>query len=289
MRKSNSKETRRAVEAYVLEELDNRRDNYDDPDSLRPVSWAFGIMRDEMRYQSDQTETGYPIHGEGLAAKYRKAGHYGFITADTPYWVAYLAVSAGCFDCDYYAQRKAVAAWMDETPEEAARYSNEDVYKRYRHMFAQAFERLYERERASMPATIAPTLTGAEEFHIVFQQSRMVLFDVSYYTLGSNRAPYFTTKACRYNQNKSDIVEGGQAQDRLTTGKIRTFWKKWNPHHLQQLTDEERRELARDLESLKQVYNHIQFTAEKAPHDPTTSERRALSMQKISRNAAKEA
>lgn len=289
MRRSNSKETRRAVEAYVLEELDNRRDNYDDPDTMHPVSWAFGILRSEMRYQSDQTETGYPIHGEGLAAKYHKAGRYGFITADTPYWVMFLAVSAGCFDCDYYAQRKAVAAWMDETPEEAERYSNQDVYKRYRHMTAQAFERLYEREQSSMPATIAPALTGSEEFHIVFQQSRMVLFSVSYYTLGNNRAPYFATQACKYNQNKSDIVEGGQAQDRLTTGKIRAFWKKWDSHHLQQLTDEERRELARDLESLKQVYNHIQFTADKAPHDPTISERRTLSMQKISRNAAKEA
>lgn len=147
MRKSNSKETRRAVETYVLEELENRRDNYDDSDTMRPVSWAFGILRSEMRYQSDQTETGYPIHGEGLAAKYRKAGRYGFITADTPYWVMFLAVSAGCFDCDYYTQRQAVAAWMDETPEEAERYSNEDVYKRYRHMTAKAFERLYEREQ----------------------------------------------------------------------------------------------------------------------------------------------
>lgn len=289
MRKSNSRETRRAVEAYVLAELENRRDNYDSPDSIRPISWAFDIMRDEMRYQSDQTATGYPVHGIGLAEKYRKAGRYGFITADTPYWVAYLAVSAGCFDCDYCHQRAAVAQWLDETPEESERYDNEQVYARYRHMFASAFERLYERELADMPATIAPALTGTEEFHIVFQQSRMVLFDVSYYTLGSNRAPYFATQARKYNQNKSDIVEGGQAQDRLTTGKIRAFWKKWDPHHLQQLTDEERRELARDLESLKQVYNHIQFTADKSPHCPTPSERKALSMQKISRNAAKEA
>lgn len=149
MRRSNSKETRRAVEAYVLEELDNRRDNYDDPDSLRPISWAFGIMRDEMRYQSDQTESGYPIHGEGLAKKYHDAGRYGFITANTPYWVTYLAVSAGCFDCDYYQQRVAVAQWMDETPEEAARYSNDEVFTKYRHMFARAFERLYDREQRS--------------------------------------------------------------------------------------------------------------------------------------------
>lgn len=146
MRKSNSKEARRAVEKYVLEALESRRDNYEDPDIMRPVSWAFGIMRDEMKWQSDNsTET--PVFGAGLAQKYRDAGRqYGYIAANTPYWVAYLAVSAGCFDCDYYDQRQAVASWLDETPEEAERYSNEDVYKRYRHMFSKAFERLYERE-----------------------------------------------------------------------------------------------------------------------------------------------
>ena len=37
MRNSNSKETRRAVEAYVLEVLENRRDNYDNPDTVHPV------------------------------------------------------------------------------------------------------------------------------------------------------------------------------------------------------------------------------------------------------------
>ena len=284
MRNSNSKETRRAVEAYVLEVLENRRDNYDDPDTIHPVSWAFDILRGEMKYQSSEN-----IVGEGLAKKYRAAGHYNFITANTPYLVWYLAVDAGCFNCCYYDMGQHIAQWLDETPEEADRHSNDETMQLYRHLTAAAFERLYERELTSMPATIAPALTGTEEFHIVFQQSRMVLFTVSYYTLGNNRAPYFSTTALKYNQNKSDTVMAGQAQDALTTGKIRAFWKKWDAHHLKQLTDEERRELAHDLEDLKQVYNHIQFTADKAPHEPTPSERRALSMQKVSRNAAKEA
>lgn len=145
MRKSNSKETRRAVEAYVLEELENRRDNYDDPDTMRPVSWAFGILKDEMNYQSSYNGN-TAIVGAGLAAKYRSAGRSGFVAATPPYWVWYLAVNAGCFACNYYDMRQLVAQWMDETPEEADAYSNDAVMAQYRYMTAQAFERLYERE-----------------------------------------------------------------------------------------------------------------------------------------------
>lgn len=293
MRKSNSKEARRAIEAYVLEEVEtiNERSEYDGKlNPARPVSSAFETIREEMDYQSYiGPASDRPVYGAGLAAKYDAAGRHDHYTASTPYRVMWLYAAIGELEAYTGPIYQRLREWLDETHEESARYTDTEAERLFYHLTASAFERLYSRELASTPATIAPTLTGTEEFHIVFQQSRMVLFSVSYYTLGSNRAPYFTTSACKYNQNKSDIVEGGQAQDRLTTGKIRAFWKKWDPHHLQQLTDEERRELARDLESLKQVYNHIQFTADKAPHDPTTSERRALSMRKISRNAAKEA
>lgn len=206
MRKSNSKETRRAVEAYVLEELDNRRDNYDDPDTMRPVSWAFGILRSEMRYQSDQTETGYPIYGVGLAAKRHKAGRYGFITADTPYWVAYLAVSAGCFDCDYYYQRAAVAQWMDETPEEAARYSNDEVFTKYRHMFSQAFERLYDRETT-------PHRIPTSEFRRIFEDARP-------------NDCFFTRKSMRYHrQTMRDITVSGYHMHADPLGTVHDCYK----------------------------------------------------------------
>lgn len=289
MRKSNSKEARRAVEAYVMDEVNDIIERTGEPEPARPVTAAFNTLKDEMSFQSYHSND-RDIIGAGLAKKYRDAGRWsGYTAATGPYWVWYLAVFNGEFEAytgDVYDRLR---SWLDETEEEAERYNSDQAWNLYANMTASAFKRLHERELASTPATIAPTLTGTEEFHIVFQQSRMVLFAVSYYTLGSNCAPYFTTQAYKYNQNKSDIVEGGQAQDRLTTGKIRAFWKKWDQHHLQQLTDEERRELARDLESLKQVYNHIQFTAEKAPHYPTTSERRALSMRKISHNTAMEA
>lgn len=289
MRKSNSKEARRAVEAYVMDEVCDIIERTGEPEPVRPVTAAFNTLNEEMSFQSYHSND-RDIIGSGLAKKYREAGRWsGYTAATGPYWVWYLAVFDGEFEAytgDVYDRLR---SWLDETEEEAERYNSDQAWKLYAHMTASAFERLYNCELASTPATIAPALTGTEEFHIVFQQSRMVLFTVSYYTLGSNRAPYFTTTACKYNQNKSDIVEGGQAQNNLTTGKIRAFWKKWDPHHLKQLTDEEQRELAHDLESLKQVYNHIQFTAEKAPHYPTPSERRTLSMQEIKRNAAKEA
>ena len=163
MRKSNSKEARRAVEKYVREFIDARLEDYNQADSLRPITSAFNIMRDEMRYQSDQTENGYPVCGVGLAKKHHDAGYYGYITADTPYWIAYLAVGAGCFDCSYYDQRRAVASWLDETPEEADRYSNEQVYRQYRHMFSKAFERLHERENT-------PHKVNTAEFIALYQQ-----------------------------------------------------------------------------------------------------------------------
>lgn len=185
MRSTNSKEARRAVEIYLLGCLEDRKDNYSDPDPARPISWAFDILRAEMRYQSDETESGYPVMGEGLAKKYREAGRHGFIAANTPYWVMYLAVSAGCFDICYNQQRAAVASWLDETPEEAARYNNDKVYSLYRCMISKAFERLYERETT-------PRRIPISEFKRIYQEH--------------NAGYFFDRDTMRYyHQRMSDI------------------------------------------------------------------------------------
>lgn len=290
MRNSNSKETRRAVEAYVLEAIAAINERGDQGEPARPVTAAFETISEEMDFQSYYgPASDRPVMGAGLAKKYEDAGHYDHYAANSPRGVMWLYAASGELEPYTSGVYKRLREWLDETHEESNRHTDTEAERLFYHLTATAFERLYDRELASMPATIAPALTGTEEFHIVFQQSRMILFTVSYYTLGNNRAPHFSTTALKYNQNKSDIVQAGQAQNALTTGKIRAFWKKWDTHHLKQLTDEERRELAHDLEDLKQVYNHIQFTADKAPHEPTPSERRALSMQKVNRNAAKEA
>lgn len=120
-----------------------------------------------------------------------------------------------------------------------------------------------------------------KEFHIVFQQSRMVVFECSYYTLGNNAAPYFSTCANEFIRSKRDYARCGQAQNALTRGRIRTFWKKWDHYHLKQLSDDQLKELANDVEELKQYYNYIEFTADKSPHFPTFDEIKKLSMQTI--------
>ena len=148
MIRSNSKEARRAVESYVLSEIEtvNERAEYDGTyNAHRPVTSAFDVLKDEMRYQSDY-DGKRAIMGAGLASKYRKAGRYGFVAADNPYWVWWLACKAGCFTISYHDQRTLIKSWLQETEEEASAYSNNDVLFEYCHLTSYAFDRLYERE-----------------------------------------------------------------------------------------------------------------------------------------------
>ena len=126
--------------------------------------------------------------------------------------------------------------------------------------------------------------TRISEFHTVFQISRMVVFSVSYYTLGGNKAPYFSTTAARFNQPKTDYSECGQCQDRLLTGAARRFWEKWDSHHLGQLTDEELAELRADMDALKERYEWIEkFSPTKVGNGFTFQTVRELSMRKVKR------
>ena len=149
MRKSNSKEARRAIEAYVLEEVEtiNERSEYDGKlNPARPVSSAFETICEEMDYQSAAAADQREIMGAGLAAKYEAAGRYNHIAATTPYWVWYLAASQGEFFAYTEQARALLRDCLQETPEEAARYSDGQVWDLYRHLTASAFERLYQRE-----------------------------------------------------------------------------------------------------------------------------------------------
>ena len=98
-----------------------------------------------------------------------------------------------------------------------------------------------------------------KEFVATFQISRMVLFTVDYYTLGSNGHPYFSTDASQFVRNKRDYNRCGQCQnDVLPKGSVaRKFFKKWDKHHLHQLTDEQLSQLQEDLEMLKKSYNYM--------------------------------
>ena len=162
MIKSNSKAARKAVEAYVMDCVNDINERMEQANTLRPVTAAFNTLSDEMSYQSAYDGT-RAILGKGLAAKYRKAGRYGFVSATGPYFVWYLACYAGCFDCCYYDMREHVAQWLEETPEESERYDNEKVMQTYCNLTAQAFGRLYERE-------VTPHRIPASEFKYTYEE-----------------------------------------------------------------------------------------------------------------------
>lgn len=95
------------------------------------------------------------------------------------------------------------------------------------------------------------------EFKYTFQITRKVIFEVSYYTLGSNKNPHFTTSAAVFNQPKTDFSQCGQCQDSVLTGKAVKFYKKWDYLHLKDLTAAEYEEIIEDIEELKNAYNWI--------------------------------
>lgn len=97
-----------------------------------------------------------------------------------------------------------------------------------------------------------------KEFASCFQISKMVIFEVGYYTLGSNGSPYFATSASRFVRNKKDYDLCGQCQgELLPEGSLaRDFWEKWHSFHLHGLTEGELDELWRDVEKLGEAYNY---------------------------------
>ena len=96
------------------------------------------------------------------------------------------------------------------------------------------------------------------EFMYAFQITRKVMFEVEYYTLGSNSAPYFATSAGIFNQPKTDWDRCGQCQDDVLTGLALDFYEKWDYMHLKDLSDAQWQEVVEDIEELKQRYNYIE-------------------------------
>lgn len=100
-----------------------------------------------------------------------------------------------------------------------------------------------------------------KEFKYYFQITKLIIFEADYYTLGNNKNPYFGTSAFKFYKNKKDYECGGQAQDKILPENsiARQFWKKWDKKHLKDLSDDEYREVAKDIEELKEKYNYIGY------------------------------
>lgn len=95
------------------------------------------------------------------------------------------------------------------------------------------------------------------EFKYTFQITKKVIFQVSYYTLGSNKTPHFATSAAVFNQPKSDFNQCGQCQKDVLLGNAKKFYFKYDFLHLSDLNDEQYENIINDIELLKDQYNWI--------------------------------
>lgn len=103
-----------------------------------------------------------------------------------------------------------------------------------------------------------------KEFMYCFQIDKMTVFNVSFYTLSTNKTPYFSTSAAQFIRSKRDYDTCGQCQERVLPKNsiARHFFDKWDKLHLKNLTQNEYVEIIADIEELKDVYNYIEDVRE---------------------------
>lgn len=240
MRNSNSRETRRAVEAYVLEELEaiNERSEYDGKlNPARPVSSAFETIREEMDYQSYiGPASDRPVYGAGLAAKYDAAGRHDHYAAATPYRIMWLYAAIGNLEAYTGPIYQRLRDWLDETPEESDRYTDTEAERLFYHLTASAFERLYTRETE-------PRRIPTSEFKRILQDS-----DTDHH--------FFDRATMRYHrQTMRDItVTGFYLVTDMTDHKVHDCYK---VESMQASSPEDPRHLVTyyfDRETLKNVF-----------------------------------
>jgi hypothetical protein len=106
------------------------------------------------------------------------------------------------------------------------------------------------------------TLTTVDlpQLFYVFQLTKSITFDVSYYRLGNNTNQHFSTSANVFNRPKTDYNRCGQCQEEVLFGKAKAFYKKWDSYHLKPLKQEQYNEMLNDIEVLKQQYNFVYRT-----------------------------
>lgn len=114
-----------------------------------------------------------------------------------------------------------------------------------------------------------------KEFLAAFKVTKMIIFEVNYYTLSTNKRAHFTTQANEFIRSKRDWARCGQAQEHILpkNSAAYKFYKKWDEKHLNDLTIEEYQEMINDLEELKAKYKHIysELDETKKPYNPHIS------------------
>ena len=95
-------------------------------------------------------------------------------------------------------------------------------------------------------------------FAVVFQITQNVNFEV-YYNVRTDNSSYFSTKACLFNQSKTDYKICGQCQNEVLPepSEAYYFYKKWNKYQCKPITDEKVwKEMIEDVINLAEDYNY---------------------------------
>jgi hypothetical protein len=111
----------------------------------------------------------------------------------------------------------------------------------------------------------------------------MIVFEVDYGAITSNKEFSFSTSASEFNRPKTDYNRCGQAQEDLLHigSKARRFYKKWDEFHLKNLTETQYAEMKQDLEVLKNQYNYIEKSADYGNYYIPFSAIKELSMKSL--------
>ena len=111
-----------------------------------------------------------------------------------------------------------------------------------------------------------------KEFMYVFQISKLITFEVEFYTLGTNSAPYFSTSANEFCRSKRDYTRCGQAQRDLLPkfSPARRFFEKWDHCHLHDLTPAEYEEVTAENEAYNE-YCYSSKTLYRGPFEEITA------------------
>lgn len=131
-----------------------------------------------------------------------------------------------------------------------------------------------------------------KEHHVAFQLSRTEIYEVNIepnIVLRDKQTFHdgtfhFSTTAEIFNRPKTDFNQCGQCQEGVTKNHpaANAHWKKWDRHHLEQVTPELYEEWLQDLWELKAFYNYIE-----RDRDTTFNELRALSMEEVKKQPKK--
>lgn len=138
MRNTQSKGVRRMAEKYVLDTISDRmEDGWGDKE--HPCTWYMDVMRTELASAS----VDFYINGRREHKDNRDGVYNG-----SPYWLWYIGCANGEHGEVYYgAIYDLLKEWLDQTEEEQERYGADDAEHLYRHLTAQAFDRLYRNEQ----------------------------------------------------------------------------------------------------------------------------------------------